>query len=42
MDIPEIVKTILRSTAPTLLTGLALPPPFNVIASSVVSDVLQK
>lgn len=42
MDIPEIVKTILRSTAPTLLTGLALPPPFNVIASSVVSEVLQK
>lgn len=42
MVIPEIVKTILRSTAPTLLTGLALPQPFNVIASSVVSEVLQK
>ena len=42
MELPDIVKTILRSAAPTLLTALALPPPFNLIASAVVSGVLAK
>ena len=40
MDILSGVKTILRTSAPTLLTALALPPPFNVIASAVESGVL--
>lgn len=42
MEIPDFVKTILRSAAPTLLTALGLPPPFSTIAASVVSGVLDK
>jgi hypothetical protein len=42
MRLPSIVSTVLRSAAPTLLTALALPPPFNVIASAVVSGVMAK
>ncbi len=42
MEIPDLVKTLLRTTAPTLLTALGLPPPFSTIAASVVSGVLDK
>ena len=42
MRIPDVVSSILRSSAPTLLTAIALPPPFNLIASAVVSGVLGK
>jgi hypothetical protein len=42
MNIPDVVSSILRSSAPTLLTAIALPPPFNLIASAVVSGVLSK
>jgi hypothetical protein len=42
MTIPPLVSTMLRSTAPTLLSALVLPPPFNVIASAVVSGVMAK
>jgi len=42
MNIPDVVSSILRSSAPTLLTAIALPPPFNLIASAVVSGVLGK
>ena len=40
MPVPPIVSAVLRSGAPTLLTAIALPPPFNLIASAVVSGVL--
>ena len=42
MAIPQVVASILRSGAPTLLSAIALPPPFNLIASAVVSGVLAK
>ncbi|MBV6817191.1 lytic transglycosylase domain-containing protein [Rahnella sp. PD12R] len=42
MIISDSIKTLIRTTAPTLLTALALPPPFNVIAAAVVSGVLEK
>lgn len=42
MIISDSIKTLIRTTAPTLLTALALPPPFNVIAAAVVSGVLAK
>lgn len=42
MKIPSFAKTILHSSAPTLLTALALPPPFNIIASTVVSEIMEK
>ena len=42
MELPDFVKTILRSAAPTLLTALGLPPPFSSIAASVVTGVLDK
>ena len=40
MSLPPIVASILQSGAPTLLAAIALPPPFNLIASAVVSGVL--
>lgn len=40
MKIPAVVSDILRTTAPTLLSALSLPPPFNVIASAVVSRTI--
>ncbi len=42
MEVPDFVKTILRSAAPTLLTALGLPPPFSNIAAAVVSGILDK
>ncbi|HEX3574137.1 MAG TPA: transglycosylase SLT domain-containing protein [Rhodopila sp.] len=42
MSVSDVVSSILRSSAPTLLTAIALPPPFNLIASGVVSTVLSK
>lgn len=42
MNISNVVSSVLRSSAPTLLTAIALPPPFNLIASAVVSGVLTK
>src|SRR3954453_20031761 len=42
MALPPVVATILRSAAPTLLSALAVPPPFNLIASAVVSGVLSR
>lgn len=42
MAISDVVSSILRSGAPTLLTAIALPPPFNLIASAVVSGLLSK
>jgi Transglycosylase SLT domain len=38
----SFVSSILRSSAPTLLTALAIQPPFNLIPSPVVSGVLNK
>ncbi|KPU61075.1 hypothetical protein AN403_5256 [Pseudomonas fluorescens] len=40
MVLTPVVQAILRSSAPTLLAALALPPPFNVIAAAVVSGAL--
>lgn len=42
MDISAPTKSLIRNTAPTLLTALALPPPFNIIAAAVVSGVMEK
>lgn len=42
MRIPPLVSGLLRSSAPTLLTALALPPPVNAIAASVVSHALER
>ncbi|WP_159351498.1 transglycosylase SLT domain-containing protein [Roseomonas harenae] len=42
MQISDMAKTVLRSAAPTLLAALALPPPFNLIASAVVSGAMAK
>ena len=42
MSISDVVSSILRTGAPTLLAAIALPPPFNLIASAVVSGVLSQ
>ena len=42
MGISDVVSSILRTGAPTLLAAIALPPPFNLIASAVVSGVLSQ
>ncbi|MDF7657789.1 transglycosylase SLT domain-containing protein [Erwiniaceae bacterium L1_54_6] len=42
MELSDDVKILIRNTAPTLLTALALPPPFNLIASTVVATALNK
>ena len=42
MNISTVVSSALRTAAPTLLTAIALPPPFNLIASAVVSGVFTK
>lgn len=42
MEISASVKSLIRNTAPTLLTALVLPPPFNIIAAAVVSGVMEK
>lgn len=42
MKLSEDVKIFIRNTAPTLLTALTLPPPFNLIASTVVSTIFNK
>jgi len=42
MEIPSIVKSIIRNTAPTLLAALSLPPPFNLIAASVAASALNE
>ncbi len=40
MQIPEIVRNVLRSGAPTLLSALSLPPPLNGIAVRVAASAL--
>lgn len=42
MEMPDFIKTLLRTAAPTLLAALGLPPPFNNIAASVVTGALEK
>ncbi|GDX04012.1 lytic transglycosylase domain-containing protein [Buttiauxella sp. A111] len=42
MNIPDNIKLLIRSVAPTLLTALSLPPPLNLIAATVVSSILSK
>ncbi|WP_165943258.1 transglycosylase SLT domain-containing protein [Roseicella aquatilis] len=42
MAFSDVVSSVLRSAAPTLLTALAIPPPFNLIASAVVSTAIAK
>lgn len=42
MEIPSIVKSIIRNTAPTLLAALSLPPPFNLIAASIAASALNE
>lgn len=41
MPLPAIVESILKSSAPTLLAGLLVPPPFNLLASAVVSSAIR-
>jgi len=41
MALTAIVESILRSSAPTLLAGLLLPPPFDLLASAVVSSTIR-
>ena len=41
MALPPIVESILKSSAPTLLAGLLVPPPFNLLASAVVSSTIR-
>ena len=41
MALPPIVESILKSSAPTLLAGLLVPPPFNLLASAVVSSAIR-
>lgn len=41
MALPQIVESILKSSAPTLLAGLLVPPPFNLLASAVVSSAIR-
>ncbi|MFV0359624.1 peptidoglycan-binding protein [Tropicimonas sp.] len=40
MKIPNVVLEVLGTSAPTLLSALTLPPPFNMLASTVVSSAL--
>ncbi len=40
MKVPETVRNLLRSAAPTLLSALALPPPLNGIAATVAARAL--
>lgn len=42
MEISASTKSLIRNTAPTILTAFALPPPFNIIAAAVVSGVMEK
>ncbi|MBW9114656.1 peptidoglycan-binding protein [Rhizobium cauense] len=42
MALSRIVSDVLRSAAPTLLTALAIPPPFNLIAAAVASTALRQ
>jgi hypothetical protein len=42
MDIAPWVKNLIRDNAPTLLTALGLPPPFNIIAASIASASLRR
>uniref|UniRef100_UPI0022EAF980 hypothetical protein n=1 Tax=Falsiroseomonas oryzae TaxID=2766473 RepID=UPI0022EAF980 len=42
MAVPPLVAGLLRSSAPTLLAALALPPPFNFIASAVASVAMRR
>ncbi|MDU9007253.1 lytic transglycosylase domain-containing protein, partial [Sedimentitalea todarodis] len=42
MKLGKLARNLLSNSAPTLLAALALPPPFNVIASGVVSSALEK
>jgi hypothetical protein len=42
MKIPDVVSSLLRTSAPTLLTALLLPPPFSLLASAAVTTVLNK
>lgn len=42
MKISPIVIQVLRSSSPTLLAALALPPPINMLASAVVSSTLAR
>ncbi|WP_189388923.1 lytic transglycosylase domain-containing protein [Buttiauxella sp. B2] len=42
MNIPDNIKLLIKSVAPTLLTALSLPPPLNLIAATVVSGILNK
>jgi len=41
LALPPIVESILKSSAPTLLAGLLVPPPFNLLASAVVSSAIR-
>ncbi len=41
MQLPKIVRNVLRSSAPTLLAALSLPPPLNGIAARVAAGALQ-
>src|SRR5690242_18732568 len=41
MALPAVVESILKSSAPTLLAGLLVPPPFNLLASAVVSSAIR-
>ena len=40
MKLSRVVVSLLRPTAPTLLTALSLDPPFSGIAAAVVGDIL--
>jgi len=42
MKLSKLATGLLRNSAPTLLAALALPPPFNVIASSVAAAALDQ
>jgi len=41
MALPPIVESILKSSAPTLLAGLLVLSPFNLLASAVVSSAIR-
>ena len=42
MPLSPIVSQLLRSSSPTLLAALTLPPPINMLASAVVSSALSR
>lgn len=42
MALSRTVSDVLRSAAPTLLSALAIPPPFNIIAAAVASTALRQ